>query len=269
MGRLSRTQSPTPQSPTPNPQLVLARVAGVLQDAILVDMAGQSHAARQAASCLLSPETGDTVLCSLSRLGVHVLHVLERDRTDSATLSAPGVQRLVLDQAAIDIQTRDLNATATRARARIDRLHLFSRLVSVVVGGLDLVADRLKRVAGHETTSVTDSVRTVRNTDTLRAGHILHEASEVMSMRSHITVIERARRCAGEWRTDQHGMNVSQVLSAAEGHLAEGRDAAAKQLFTEALEQPAGAVRAMAGLGKLALREGDAETAHNNCSATP
>ena len=56
-------------------------------------------------------------------------------------------------------------------------------------------------------------------------------------------------------------MNVSQVLSAAEGHLAEGRDAAAKQLFTEALEQPAGAVRAMAGLGKLALREGDAEAA--------
>ena len=176
--------------PTPNPQLVLARVVGVLQDAILVDMAGQSHAARQAASCLLSLETGDTVLCSLSRLGVHVLHVLERDATDSATLSAPGVQRLVLDQAAIDIRTRDLNATATRARARIDRLHLFSRLVSVVVGGLDLVADRLKRVAGHETTSVTDSVRTVRNTDTLRAGHILHEASEVMSMRSHITVIE-------------------------------------------------------------------------------
>ena len=116
--------------PTPNPQLILARVAGVLQDAILVDMAGQSHAARQAASCLLSPETGDTVLCSLSRLGVHVLHVLERDATDSATLSAPGVQRLVLDQAAIDIRTRDLNATATRARARIDRLHLFSRLVS-------------------------------------------------------------------------------------------------------------------------------------------
>ena len=56
-------------------------------------------------------------------------------------------------------------------------------------------------------------------------------------------------------------MNVSQVLSAAEGHLAQGRDAAAKQLFTEVLEQPAGAVRAMAGLGKLALREGDAETA--------
>ncbi len=57
-------------------------------------------------------------------------------------------------------------------------------------------------------------------------------------------------------------MNIAQVLSAAEEHLAEGRDAAAEQLFTEALEQPAGAVRAMAGLGKIALRKGDTETAH-------
>lgn len=56
-------------------------------------------------------------------------------------------------------------------------------------------------------------------------------------------------------------MNIAQVLSAAEEHLVEGRDAAAKQLFTEALEQPAGAVRAMAGLGKIALRKGDTETA--------
>ncbi len=186
-------RAPNPQPPTSNPQspqLGLARVVGVLQDAILVDMAGQSHAARQAASCLLRPEAGDTVLCSISQLGVHVLHLLERAAADSVTLSAPGAQRLVLDQAAIDIRTQDLNATAARARAQVDRLHLFSRLVSVVVGGLDLVADRLKRVAGHETSSVTDSVRTVRNSDTLRAGHILHEASEVMSMRSHITVIE-------------------------------------------------------------------------------
>ena len=179
-----------PNTQLPATHLVLARVVSVLQDAILVDMADQSHAARQAASCLLSPEAGDTVLCSRSQLGVHVLHVLERDAADSATLSAPGAQRLVLDQAAIDIRTQDLNATATRARAQVDRFHLFSRLVSVVVGGLDLVADRLKRVAGHEITSVTDSVRTVQNTDTLRAGHILHEASEVMSMRSHVTVIE-------------------------------------------------------------------------------
>ena len=172
------------------PGLVLARVAGVLEKAVLVEIAGESHAARQAASCLLSPEPGDVVACCVSRLGIHVLHVLEREAPESATLSVPGAARLILDQDAIDIRAEELDATATRARARVSELHLFSRLASAVAGRLELVAERIKRVAGHETTSTGDSVRTVRNTDTLRAGHILHDASEVMSLRSHVAVIE-------------------------------------------------------------------------------
>lgn len=57
-------------------------------------------------------------------------------------------------------------------------------------------------------------------------------------------------------------MNTAQLLSAAEAHLVDGRDGVAKQLFTEALEHPAGTVRALAGLGKIALRARDVETAH-------
>lgn len=56
-------------------------------------------------------------------------------------------------------------------------------------------------------------------------------------------------------------MNVSDLLDAAESHLSRGRDAAAEKLFREALEQPGGAARAVAGLGAIALRAGDAERA--------
>ena len=168
----------------------LARVSGVVESAILVEMNGGTHAARQAASCLLTPAPGDIVVCATSRLGVHVVHVLERDTTDSATLCAPGVRRLVLEQPAIDIRTQQLDATVVRARARVEQVHLFTRVASAVAGRLEVVADRLRRIAGHETTSTGDSVRTVRNTDTVRAGHILHEASEVMSLRSHVAVVE-------------------------------------------------------------------------------
>lgn len=172
------------------PELVVARVSGVLEKAVLVEIAGRSHAARQAASCLLGPEAGDVVMCSASRLGIHVLHVLERSAPERATVSVPGAKRLVLEQPAIDVRTDELDANAARAHVNVERLHLFSRLVAVVAGGFDLVADRVKRIARLETTSTTDSVRTVRNTDTLRAGHILHDASEVMSLRSEITVVE-------------------------------------------------------------------------------
>ena len=172
------------------PSMVLARVSGVLEKAVLVEIAGRSHAARQAASCLLSPEVGDVAMCSTSRLGIHVLHVLERSTPECATVSVPGAKRLVLEQSAIDVRTDDLDASAARARVQVEQLHLFSRVVSVMAGGFDLVADRIKRIARLETTSTGDSVRTVRNTDTLRAGHILHDASEVMSLRSQVAVIE-------------------------------------------------------------------------------
>lgn len=188
--RARSAAAPTTTEADGAPILELGRVTGVVEKAILVEVAGESHAARQAASCLLSPQVGDTVMCSASRLGIHVLHVLERDDSRSATLSAPGAARMVLEQSAIDVRTEQLDATATRARAQLGQLHLVSRLVSVVAGGFDLVADRLKRIARHETTSTADSVRTVRNTDTLRAGHILRDASEVMSLRSEVAVID-------------------------------------------------------------------------------
>lgn len=194
--RPERAHAPAPCGPegavpdAPAPRMVVGTVTGAPEAAVLVEVEGEVRAARQAASCLLSPETGDIVLCSASRLGLHVLHVLERDETECATVSAPGVRRLVLEQPAIDIRAGDLDATATRARARVEQVHLFSRMVSAVTGRLELVADRLRRIAKQEVTSTTDSVRTVRNTDTVRAGHIMHEASEVMSLRSHVAVVE-------------------------------------------------------------------------------
>ena len=56
-------------------------------------------------------------------------------------------------------------------------------------------------------------------------------------------------------------MTVSELLDAAESHLSRGHDAAAEKLFREALEQPDGAVRAVTGLGAIALRAGDADRA--------
>ena len=56
-------------------------------------------------------------------------------------------------------------------------------------------------------------------------------------------------------------MNVSELLDAAESHLSRGRDSAAEKLYTEALEQPGGAARAVAGLGAIALRAGDVDRA--------
>lgn len=56
-------------------------------------------------------------------------------------------------------------------------------------------------------------------------------------------------------------MNISHLLSAAEDHLKNDRDDVAQKLFVEALDYPEGAARAMAGLGKIAIRAGEIEKA--------
>ena len=58
-------------------------------------------------------------------------------------------------------------------------------------------------------------------------------------------------------------MNVSELLDAAETHLVKGRHAAAETLFTEAMVRTGGAVRAIAGLGTIALRAGDVRKAED------
>ena len=58
-------------------------------------------------------------------------------------------------------------------------------------------------------------------------------------------------------------MNVSELLDAAETHLAKGRHAAAETLFTEAMVRTGGAVRALAGLGTIALHAGDVRKAED------
>src|SRR6478736_3318235 len=95
--------APTSETSAPaQPALVPAeaQVAVVLDDgACLLD---DGRLARQAASCLLSPEAGDLVLTIASKTGEHyILHLLKRSRDDEAELHVPNVQRLTVRQAQI------------------------------------------------------------------------------------------------------------------------------------------------------------------------
>ena len=170
--------------------LMVAKVTGVTADAILLELNQQTGAARQAASCLLQPEVGDLALCSNGAAGLHVLHLLERGNASAATLSVPGTETLVVEQPAIEMRAGQLEASAREARMRFDQVHLFARMASAVATGLDLIASRLKRVARQEFTTVDDSVRTVRNLDTLRAGQIVRDAKQAMTLRSDIALLE-------------------------------------------------------------------------------
>ena len=62
--------------------------------------------------------------------------------------------------------------------------------MTAIADSMETVVKQLRRVADQEISSAGDSVRVVHNTDTLRARHLVHEADQTMTMRSHVTVID-------------------------------------------------------------------------------
>lgn len=62
------------------------------------------RSARQALSCLVTPQVGDRVLLAGTADGrLYVLHVLDRTDRECATLTVPGAQRLSIRQGSVDV----------------------------------------------------------------------------------------------------------------------------------------------------------------------
>lgn len=109
-----------------------ARIAGALgNDSFLLS---DGRLARQAMSCLITPEGGDRVLTIATGDGSHfVLHVLERSGDEVAELHVPGAERLRVRQPQIALDAAD--GITLRARNDIE--------VSAATGTLALNARNL------------------------------------------------------------------------------------------------------------------------------
>ncbi|WP_369930330.1 DUF3540 domain-containing protein [Xanthomonas sp. NCPPB 2632] len=118
-------------------------------DAIVRDMAeagtwrlADGRLARQAVSCLVTPEPGDRVLLHGSDDDLFVLHVLDRKDRRSACLSVPGAERLSLRQDTVDVTaTKDIavragqgiELTAVRGSLMLSARNLFASAAESLV----------------------------------------------------------------------------------------------------------------------------------------
>ena len=93
-----------PPVPPAATMLYETRIAVACRDhAFLLD---DGRVARQALSCLITPEVGDKVLVAAGA-ELHVLHVLQRSEPALAELSAPGVTELRLCQTRLVLQAAE------------------------------------------------------------------------------------------------------------------------------------------------------------------
>ena len=90
-------QSATKTNQTPAPVWVESQIAVALEEhGYLLD---DGRMARQALSCIVTPEVGDRVLAAAGRDGTpYIVHILQRGNLETAQLSVPGAQRTVLQQ---------------------------------------------------------------------------------------------------------------------------------------------------------------------------
>ena len=172
-----------------SPQLVLATVSGHAENWFFVDGAAGGERCLRAESCLLEPEIGDTVLLCAGAAGVasYILAILARASSSGGTLTLPGGNAIVSDEAQLRLAARSVALTAgervTLAAPRVEVNALsgemrFVRLSSLIetldakVGAASLVASALTTTVGRLVQKARDAFRFTENLDETRAGRL-------------------------------------------------------------------------------------------------
>ncbi|KGI78444.1 hypothetical protein LF63_0108110 [Oleiagrimonas soli] len=123
------------------PEWSEAVIHSSLDDGLWLMQDGRS--ARQAVSCLITPQAGDEVLLVRTAEGrYHVLHVLDRVEREQVVMTVPGAQRLTIRQPDVDVsaeQTISMRAadgvdiTAARGSLSLNARNVFTSAAESLV----------------------------------------------------------------------------------------------------------------------------------------
>ena len=163
---------------------------------------GTALEVRAAASCLLAPAAGDTVLCfGNARDGIWVLSVLERCAgARERVLLCSGNTRLVVEGGRLALEAEDLHLKSERlgVRAAAATLSLGStefvgERMRVVAGTVKLVGSMLSTVMDRVNHFSQNYLRTTRGLDRVDADHIECDAKQLLHLRGEHALINGAK----------------------------------------------------------------------------
>ncbi|MDH6168402.1 hypothetical protein M2282_003555 [Variovorax boronicumulans] len=158
---------------------------------------GQSWRCRRAASCLLRPEVGDTVLLSgPDRHRVYLIAVLEQadatvSRIETAgvlSIESPGDVRLH-SGGQLQMKAAQWNLQAATGQCRVDDLRFTGQVLDATVGKLRLVGRVFESVADRIVQMARNALRVVDETEQVRVGHLDCEASGTARLHARHTVV--------------------------------------------------------------------------------
>lgn len=160
---------------------------------------GTLWSCRRAASCLLKPEPGDTVLLSgPDRLRVYLIAVIEQANTAMSRIDVPGNLTLAASAGSVSIEGQgdlrlrsggalDMHGArwtmkAEKARCEVADMRYTGESVDGTVGRLRFVGKLFETVAGRMVQMARSALRLVDETDQVRAGHLDMRAQESVSV---------------------------------------------------------------------------------------
>lgn len=182
-----------------------ARVTGVCDGIFGLSTDTGPLTARCAASCLLEPAAGDSVLAAqTSRGNWYVLSVLSRGdapavisvpadsviRSDQGSLTLAAQTGLALTGGQqVSVTTPVLEVQAERAQASFSVLRATAGLIEATATRVRNVADMIETVAECIRQRAGSVYREVKDLDHLKAGQVFYKAETVLNMRGKHSVL--------------------------------------------------------------------------------
>lgn len=188
------------------PSLALATVVGRAEEWLLIAGLPNCTRARSAASCLIMPEIGDTVLvCDTgSELSAYILSVLIRTTPNVGTVMLPGGASFEAEAGNLQIQAKSLAMQASKdllmtspkvslnalvAEVRVRKLSGWYETVQTHAGKVRLFAQSVASNVGRVLQQAKESFRWTEKTDETRAGRVRIKAEGHYSVQSQHTTM--------------------------------------------------------------------------------
>lgn len=197
---------PTPIAP--EPVHLLGRVTAIAADGQIVieDESGAAWSCRRAASCLLQPQPGDTVMISgPDRLRVWLIAVVEQADSSVSRIGAPGDVVLASTTGSVSIESAaDVRLQATgalgmqaaqwkldadRAQCRVDEMLYTGRQADATVGHARIFGKVFETVADRVMQMARNAFRIVDDTEHVRVGQMDLEAEQSVRVHGRHTLL--------------------------------------------------------------------------------
>lgn len=198
----------SPATPAEVSVHMIGKVLGRDPDArILVeDEGGAQWSCRLAASCLLQPAPGDTVLFSgPDAQRVFLIAVVEQadplaslvEVPGDLVLSAPGgsitidssVDLKLRGASKLDMSAKQWLARADQAQCQVGEMRFVGQALDATIGRVRLMGKVFETMADRLVSMARSALRVVDETEQVRAGHLDCEATHTVRVHGHHTVV--------------------------------------------------------------------------------